>query len=118
MLIGADSLSPKGLVNKIGTLCLALAAKELAIDVYVLSGSEKLLPADYPLQFQELQDSAEILTEYIHNVTAVNYYFDLTPLEYIKGVVTEKGIMTPNQLKKELRGLRPHKVFKSLWNIS
>ena len=28
VLIGADSLSAKGLVNKIGTLCLALAARE------------------------------------------------------------------------------------------
>ncbi len=90
----------------------------MEIDVYALCGSEKLLPADYPLQFQELQDSVEILSENIHNVTAINYYFDLTSLEFITGVVTEKGIMTPNQLKKELQGLRPHKVFKSLWNIS
>ncbi len=111
VLVGGDTLWPGGLVNKIGTSGLALAAKTLVIDVYALCGSEKFLPANYSPQSEELKDPGEILTENIANVTVLNYYFDLTPLEYLTGVVTEKGVMTPGELKWQLEGLRVHKAL-------
>ena len=113
VLVGADSIFPHGLVNKIGTSGLALAAKATNTDIYALCGREKFLPPNYPLQFRESRDPTEILSEPARNVTAINYYFDLTPLEHLSAVVTEDGIMTPRELKTKLQILPLHKVFQS-----
>jgi translation initiation factor eIF-2B subunit delta len=108
VLVGADSVSPQGLVNKIGTAGLALAAGALGVDVYALCGSQKFLPASYPLRPQELRDPAEIMADPIPNVTAINRYFDLTPLEHLTAIVTEDGIIRPNELRRHLESLSVH----------
>jgi translation initiation factor 2B subunit (eIF-2B alpha/beta/delta family) len=111
ILVGADALSPHGLVNKIGTLGLALAAEKFKIDFYTLCSLEKILPANYKIKLKDQKDPKEIITETIDNVTPINYYFDITPLEYLTGILTEKGLMTPNKMKQYINTLRLHKVF-------
>jgi translation initiation factor eIF-2B subunit delta len=88
VLVGADAVSSHGLVNKIGTAALALAAKTLGVPVYALASADKFLSDDYHAPAQELRDPAEILTAPIEGVTPVNYYFDLTPLEHLTGLLT------------------------------
>jgi translation initiation factor 2B subunit (eIF-2B alpha/beta/delta family) len=109
VLVGADSLSPQGVVNKIGTSGLALAAVASKVHIYALCGFEKFLPSGYPLRLKEPRNPVEVLTEAIDNVLAINYYFDLTPLEHLSGVVTEEGLMMPDELKGRLEGLRVHR---------
>jgi translation initiation factor eIF-2B subunit delta len=109
VLVGADSVSPQGLVNKIGTAGLALAAGALGVDIYALCSSQKFLPASYPPRPQELREPAEILAEPIPNVTVVNRYFDLTPLEHLTAIVTEDGIIRPDELRRRLESLSVHK---------
>lgn len=76
VLVGADSISARGLVNKAGTALIARAACALQIPMYALCSSDKFLPPDYdPPQPCE--------------------GFDLTPLHYLAGIVTEDGITSP-----------------------
>lgn len=110
VLVGADSLSPLGLVNKVGTYALALAARAHRVPFYALCGSEKFLPADWlPHMAAEVGGAAsEILPEPVRNVSVLNRYFDLTPLPYLCAVITERGIMGPAEVKEALAELKVH----------
>lgn len=92
VLVGADAVSQHGVVNKTGTALIAIAAAALGVPVYALCGPEKFLPPEYDLPPEPAKDPREILAEPPPNLTVVNYYFELTPLEYFAGLVTEDGI--------------------------
>ena len=94
VLVGADAISTRGLVNKTGTALLALAASKFGVPMYALASSEKFFPLDYEPPPQALRDPGEILDPPEPNVEAVNYYFDLTPLDSLAGIVTEGGIIS------------------------
>ena len=49
LLVGADAVIPGGVVNKVGTHMMALAAKELGIPVYCLTETTKIWPFDEPI---------------------------------------------------------------------
>lgn len=106
IMVGADTVAQQGLVNKIGTSGLALAAHSRRIGFYALCSTVKFLPPGHEPQLREPKDPREILPEPIANVTAVNYYFDLTPLEYLTGVITESGQFTPSDLKQHFKKLK------------
>ena len=110
-IVGADALSTYGLINKIGTLGLALAAKKFKVGFYALCDSEKILPAKYTINLKEPKDPNEIISKPIENVTPINYYFDLTPIEYLTGVIAEGGFMAPNDIKQHIKDMRIHKIF-------
>ncbi len=111
VMVGADSLSRQGLVNKMGTHALALAARADGIPLYALCGTEKFLPSDYPHLEIESKDPREVWEGYPEGVTVLNYYFDLTPLELVSGVVTEKGLLEHAEICKMLRELETHKLL-------
>jgi translation initiation factor 2B subunit (eIF-2B alpha/beta/delta family) len=92
VFVGADSISPRGLVNKTGTSLVALGASKLGVPVYALCGREKFLPESYEPPPEQPRNPREILECDVPNVTVENYYFDTTPLEYLTGIVTEDGM--------------------------
>jgi translation initiation factor 2B subunit (eIF-2B alpha/beta/delta family) len=100
VFVGADAISLRGVSNKTGTALIGLAARELGVPFYVLCSSDKFLPASYRPPAETTKNPSEILERELPHVTALNYYFDLTPLAFVSGVVTESGILT-------LDGLRP-----------
>jgi len=100
--VGADAISLQGVSNKTGTALIALAARELSVPFYVLCSSDKFLPASYSPPPEGPKNPAEILDRELPHVTAINYYFDLTPLSCVSGVVTEGGILAPDELKRML----------------
>ena len=59
VLIGADCLTPFGLINKVGTYGLALGARERKIHVYALCGTEKLLGAGMAKKYRILRKNSE-----------------------------------------------------------
>ncbi len=106
VVVGADSIAPKGFLNKAGTFALALAARAFRVPFYVMAGTEKLLPA--PLQsYLHLAERppSEVLPKRLPRVRAINFYFDLTPLKYLTGVLTEQGFLSPAQVRDLLRRL-------------
>lgn len=100
--VGADSISLRGISNKTGTALMALAARELGVPFYVLCSSDKFLPASYSPPSEAPKSPEEILERQLPHVTAVNYYFDLTPLACVSAIVTESGILAPDELKRIL----------------
>lgn len=102
VLVGADALSPQGLVNKIGTSLVALAAQRAGTPCYALCPSQKFLAG--PPAVEPERDPAELLDEPAPNLAALNYYFDLTPLEDLTGVITENGVVLPGRIRGAVLG--------------
>lgn len=103
ILVGADSLTAAGIVNKIGSHGLAILARARKVPFFTVCGSDKFLPR----QFAEgpeikLKDPREILERPLKNVTAINYYFDITPLSLISGVICEEGILPRREILRRL----------------
>lgn len=111
IFVGSDSITEKGLVNKVGTLGLAMAAKESQIHFYALSGTRKILPKNCRVPFREQKNSAEVLSKSFKNVKPVNYYFELTPFKYITSVVTEEGVKKTREINRYIDSLRVHRLF-------
>jgi translation initiation factor 2B subunit (eIF-2B alpha/beta/delta family) len=111
ILVGADSISMRGLVNKIGTSALAVAAQEFGVEFYSLCSSQKFLPREHQVELNDYKSPQEILAGPIANVEVKNIYFDLTPLEYLTGIVTEKGVIRADELLTKLDGPKVHSSF-------
>ena len=106
LLIGADAISAEGVVNKVGTLGLALAARAQGIPVYCLVGSEKFLPSGATLALVE-REGDEIVPAST-NMRGFNLYFDQTPLDLITRYFSEDGVLSANELRARLRSTTLH----------
>ena len=100
-LVGADTIRPNGdLINKVGTLLLALVARHCRIPFYTVSETHKIAPAGRrraPFALEE-QDPKEILPKSIPGVVARNIYFDQTPARLLTGYITERGLLNKRDI--------------------
>lgn len=98
ILSGTDCICHNGIINKIGTKGLAVASSHYDIPFYFLSEKSKFLPSKYmdePLI--EEKEKREILEE-AGNIEVRNIYFDITPHRFYKGIITEDGVLSGNQV--------------------
>ncbi|KAH7720123.1 initiation factor 2 subunit family protein [Aphelenchoides avenae] len=105
VLFGAEGVvETGGIINKIGTLSIALAAKAMNKPVYVLAESIKFV-REYPLNQGDIPDRfkyrssmlrAKQPLEQVHPLT------DYTPPQFINLLVTDLGIFTPAAVGDEL----------------
>jgi ribose 1,5-bisphosphate isomerase len=88
-------------VNKIGTSLIALAAHEKAVDFFVATETFKFSPYTFigdivPIEFRP---PSEIVSEEflkMHpRLKVLNPAFDVTPPDFISGIITELGIIPP-----------------------
>ena len=84
VLTGADAVTEHGVVNKVGTHLLALAAREAGVPLYAVAGSSKLLP-----------DAAW--------VPARAPRYDRTPHVLVDGVVCEDGSLGAGAVRRAVR---------------
>ncbi len=98
ILLGADSVSEISVVNKIGTRAIALLAKEAVVEAYIACESSKFLSRKLAAKKETPRNPNEVWENPPAEVTIENYYFDDTPLEILTGVITEDGILTPNEI--------------------
>lgn len=98
VIVGCDSIRRNGFINKIGTLELAVLAREFGKPFYVVSSTYKLdKRKNIKIEMRKPSEVAEI-----RNVKILNPAFVLTPWKYVTAVVTEKGLMKPEKLRKLL----------------
>ena len=92
VLVGADAVTPSGgVVNKVGTRMLALAAAEAAVRVFAIATSDKLLAGVASAETEEM-DASEVDSSPPPGVTVRNVYFEETPAALITGgIITEHG---------------------------
>jgi translation initiation factor eIF-2B subunit delta len=90
-LVGADNVTRDGaVVNKAGTYPLALSCHDNEVPLYVAAESFKLHP-ELTAEEVELVERPYVRQGY----HVRNLLFDVTPWRYVRGVITEFGILVP-----------------------
>lgn len=103
ILVGADCISEKSFVNKVGTYGLSLLADEFGIPFYVASDRTKFISKKWRKSPKHLTDPEEVLSRKLKNVKAENQYFEEIPLLYCKKIITPDGFISPAQIPAEIR---------------
>ncbi|MFQ5986296.1 MAG: hypothetical protein ACE5KQ_02945 [Thermoplasmata archaeon] len=109
VLSGADSLLRRGsLVNKIGTLSLALACREKGVPFLPLLEVLKLeLEGEKMVWEEERRDPAELSPQ----VEALNFYFEEVPSTMLDVLVNDAGTERPEKLIERFRTLADLATF-------
>jgi len=98
VIVGADRIAANGdTANKVGTYLKALAARAHGVPFYVaapLSTVDYSSPAGHAIPIEE-RAPAELGAG---NVPAINPAFDITPAHLISGIISERGVTTPEEL--------------------
>ncbi|MBA7594362.1 Methylthioribose-1-phosphate isomerase [subsurface metagenome] len=109
VMVGADRVCADGsIVNGVGTYQLALAAQEAAVPFYVLCETLKFDPRleSGRVDLEEKEPSEVIAPRKLPpQVRVKNPYFDITPLELVRGVVTENGLLAPEGVSGYIKRL-------------
>ena len=101
VVIGADRIAKGGVVNKVGSFMVALAAKYHDIPFYVAAPystfDNEISIFDTVIEERDGDEvryygGARICPE---GTEVINPAFDITPKELITGIITEKGIIDP-----------------------
>ena len=114
-VVGADRIAANGdVANKIGTYSVAVLAKVHGIPFYVAAPSSTIdlhttSGKEIPI---ERRSGQEVLSLYggpaiaPPNVEVLNPAFDVTPADYVTGIITEQGIVDPKDLEAKFRSSR------------
>lgn len=101
VVIGADRIARGGVVNKVGSFMVALAAKHHNIPFYVAAPystfDNEISIFDTVIEKRDGDEvryygGARICPV---NTEVINPAFDITPKELVTGIITEKGIIDP-----------------------
>ena len=101
VVIGADRIAKGGVVNKIGSLMVALAAKHFHVPFYV-AAPLSTIDMDASVFDTEIEDRDGDEVRYYggcricpKGTEVINPAFDIVPKELITGIITENGIIDP-----------------------
>lgn len=88
VLIGADKvLKNRNVINKTGSLSLAILAKKFNIPIYVLATKDKF---SYVSKYREEKKPAEEVWNYSHSCLKIsNSYFEEVDITYITKILTD-----------------------------
>lgn len=109
VLVGCDRVAKNGdAANKIGTLSVAVLANFYKIPFYVCMPFSTFDPAlDDGSQIVIEERAADEVTDFWYKqrmapkgVRALNFAFDVTPASLITAFITEKGVISPAEIKK------------------
>jgi translation initiation factor 2B subunit (eIF-2B alpha/beta/delta family) len=91
LAFGCDGLTKRGIVNKIGTSALAFAARPIGKNTFFIATSEKFAEnwEDTYLLRHGPGDQLYVGKE---GISVQNFYFDLTPPEFVSGLFLEDGL--------------------------
>lgn len=101
VLVGSDAVTSEGnVINKIGTSQVALAAYEARIPFYVLSTLLKFDPVTIHGEFEAIEERGvdEVWENPPEGLKIRNPAFDVTRRDYIHGIITEEGIISPHSI--------------------
>jgi translation initiation factor eIF-2B subunit delta len=107
--MGCDCVGAPGLVNKAGSLLLALACKDMGIPLYCLASTDKFVSEDRLFEFENHErPGSEVWSDAPQEVRVLNRQFELIPVHYISGIITEKGLIRENQVEEQITQFRVH----------
>jgi translation initiation factor eIF-2B subunit delta len=115
VLVGADSITRQGVVNKVGTLATVRAAHAAGVPCYVICGRQKWFPAAAPApDLLQLKPAEEVWPDPPPRVRVWNVYFECTPIELFTGVIGEKGLWVPQDLMQRLASMAVAQAWGAL----
>ena len=95
--IGADAVTERGVLNKVGSYALALAAREHSVPVYALASRRKFLAASTPALSIAEMPATEVWDEAPLGVQPRNVLFEMVPLALLTGVAVEDAVLPPGE---------------------
>lgn len=104
VVVGAEGvMETGGIINKIGTLNVAICAKTMNKPVYVMAESIKFVK-EYPLNQADIPEEFKYQTSVIakKDLSVEHPLVDYTPPQYINLLFTDLGILTPAAVGEEL----------------
>lgn len=104
VVIGADSIGDRGVVNKIGSASVAGAARAAGVPLYALADETKILPRGFPQILDDDRPGDEVWAA-PPGVRVWNRYFEVIPLQHLTGVVTERGVFSVSELEEMRSGI-------------
>jgi translation initiation factor eIF-2B subunit delta len=114
VLVGADSLTDRGVVNKLGTTSLMLLSRDAGIPCYAIADRQKWLPVGVePTDLARREPEEEVWSAPPAGVTVWNAYFECTPLIMFSAIIGESGLLTADELRLELRKLPVAEAWRS-----
>jgi translation initiation factor 2B subunit (eIF-2B alpha/beta/delta family) len=108
-LCGADSISPQGVVNKVGTYSLAMACRESGIGCHVLATSSKCTPIT-PTDMMITMHS-------VNGIEEMEKIFELVPSKSFDSCINEDGSSTMAQLIARIQEMRLARSWKGTLSI-
>jgi methylthioribose-1-phosphate isomerase len=108
-IVGADRIAANGdVANKIGTYSVAVLAKAHGIPFYVAAPYSTIdlqtkSGTDIPIEQRQAQEVTTIHGGHPvapEGVRVYNPAFDVTPAELVSGIITERGVFTPQELAR------------------
>ncbi len=105
VLLGADSVGDLGVVNKVGSLAAAEAARRAGVPVVVAADRTKILPRGFPQPTADDRSPEEVMRPR-SGVTVWNRYFEAVPLEAVTWLVTDEAVLTPEDVARYRETLR------------
>ncbi len=99
IFLGADAVLKEGVINKIGSEMLAILAKKHKIPFYIIADSWKFSNSKIPIENRKLN---EVWDKAPKNIKIKNPAFEFVPKKYIKGIISEYGLLTYNQFLKKV----------------
>jgi methylthioribose-1-phosphate isomerase len=114
VIVGADRIAANGdFANKIGTYEKAVLAKELRVPFYTaapLSTFDLSIKRgeDIPIEYRGEEEVTVVDGVRIAPLgcKALNPGFDVTPAKYLTGIITEMGIVHPQDVAKKLKEIK------------
>jgi translation initiation factor 2B subunit (eIF-2B alpha/beta/delta family) len=103
IVVGADTVFANGdVINKAGTALLAWAAQGHNVPLYVLCETLKFSPLSWvgDLERLEEKDAEEVMDQPIKGIKVRNFYFDRTSSHLITSLLTDRGIISPGEVKQ------------------
>jgi translation initiation factor 2B subunit (eIF-2B alpha/beta/delta family) len=91
--LGADAVTEAGVLNKVGSFALALAAREHSVPVWALADRRKFLPAGTAALRIVERPPAEVWDAAPAGVQPRNVYFEVVPMPLLRGIVVEDGVL-------------------------
>lgn len=101
VLVGADAITSEGnVINKIGTSQIASSALESRVPFYVVTNLLKFDPVTIHGAYETIEErlTDEIWENPPEGLRILNPAFDVTRRDYIHGLITEEGIISPHSI--------------------
>jgi len=102
ILLGADALLEKGIINKIGSGAIAKLSKVNKIPLYVIADSWKYSPKKIKIEQRDFHEVWKNLSDK-SEIKIKNPAFEMIPKKRIKRIITDLGEMRYNKFLRKVK---------------